>query len=610
MGRDNSKIPKRGNSSRKFIPEEQRKSMTDPFVERITRTRTGKRKMVSGRMVETRSQKSSEEQKAMLEVEVYPNQAMQDNEEMHGLEGRGRRLASESTPVEQGLDLATSTGTLDRAEMSELSDISTEVVATERSPTDNTMMADVTEKQTVSSSFTGKMKNTFGNIFPFTMGVGTGNEGKSQEEEEDDDEQVDFGSQISLNSSTQENEPYVGKETGNKDKFGVVRTISKEVNTPGQSRGFAIVTNSEPQTGESRNRGLGNTLADPEVDNEKTSRQRAKARISTSTKLPGTDRVTPPLVTPLVDNGTALEDALNNILDSIGEQNEQMSIRMSELERAVHVERESLREEINRNRQEVGRCEKRLKERTDEHIAKNLSRMTTEAEQRELRLRDDMEKLRTQQEQTLGILDTKLEAMMERRTQAIMDRLDGLLGSRSGPREGEPNLGGPSREPKVNFNDHQRRRTYGSTRGRGSSSGYTTRDHRTWGPNSRASSTGNRQTSNERPTQGTHATGRGDSSNRRNASPGRSHVGQGGNTYGDSDCRDAPHTEPSTRCEDTQAGHSRDATAMATAFEPLNRSLETFLTRLSRTNECSEKSRRVFKKPRCYKDESDRCIDT
>ena len=168
-----------------------------------------------------------------------------------------------------------------------------------------------------------------------------------------------------------------------------------------------------------------------------------------------------------------------------------MSIRMSELERAVHIERESLREEMNRNRQEVDRSEKRLKERTDEHIAKNLLRMTRDAEQRESRLRNDMEKLRTQQEQTLGNLDTKLEAMMERRTQAIMDRLDGLLGSRSGTREGEPNSGGPSREPKVNFDDHQRRRADGSTRGRGSSSGYT-RDHRTWGPNSRASSTGNR----------------------------------------------------------------------------------------------------------------------
>ena len=212
-------------------------------------------------------------------------------------------------------------------------------------------------------------------------------------------------------------------------------------------------------------------------------------------------------MTPLMDIGAALEEALNNIVGSLGEQNEQMSIRMSELERAGHIERESLREEINRNRQEVGRSEKRLKERTDEHMTRNLSRMTREAEQRELRLRADMEKLRIQQEQSLGSLDTKIDAMMERRTQAIMDRLDGLLSSKSGPKEGEPNSGGPSREPRVNFNEHQRRKTYGSTRGRGSSSGYATRGNTAWGPNSRASSTGNRQTSNERPTQSTHATG-------------------------------------------------------------------------------------------------------
>ena len=225
---------------------------------------------------------------------------------------------------------------------------------------------------------------------------------------------MSFGSQVSLNSSTQENEPYDERETGTMDKIGVVRTISKDANTPGQSTGFAIMTNSEPRTGESRNRGLGKALADPGVDNEKTLRQIVKARISTSTKLPGTDRVTPPLVTPLVDNGAALEEALNSLVGSIGEQNEQMSLGMSELERAVHVERSSLREEINRNRQEAVRSEKRLKERTDGHIAKNLSRMTRDAEQRDLRLRDDMEKLRTQQEQTLGTLDTKIDVMMER----------------------------------------------------------------------------------------------------------------------------------------------------------------------------------------------------
>ena len=153
------------------------------------------------------------------------------------------------------------------------------------------------------------------------------------------------------------------------------------------------------------------------------------------------------------------------------------------------------REEINRNKQEVSRSEKRLKDKTDEHLAKNLSRMTREAEQRDLQLRDDMETLRIQQEKTLGALDTKIDARMERRTQAIMDRLDGLLGSGSGSKNGESNSGEPRREPRVNINKQQnRKRTYGSTRGRGSSSGYATEDNRTRGPNIRGSSTGNRQT--------------------------------------------------------------------------------------------------------------------
>ena len=84
MGLDKSRIPKRGNSSRKLIPKKQRRGMTDPFVERITRTRTDKGETVSGRMVETRSQKSSEERKAMLEMEVNPDQAMNENQEIHG----------------------------------------------------------------------------------------------------------------------------------------------------------------------------------------------------------------------------------------------------------------------------------------------------------------------------------------------------------------------------------------------------------------------------------------------------------------------------------------------------------------------------------------------
>ena len=198
-----------------------------------------------------------------------------------------------------------------------------------------------------------------------------------------------------------------------------------------------------------------------------------------------------------------------------------------------------------------------------------------------------MEKLRIQQEQTLVTLDTKIDAMMERLTQAIMDRLDGLLGSRSGSKNEESNSAEPSREPRMNFNEQQNRRwTYESTRGRGSSSGYATGDNRPRGPNIRGSSTGNRQTSNERPTQDTYPTGRCDSRN-------SSHASQGRNNPSDSDRRENP--EPLSGGDDFQAGNSRDATSMATVLEPLNKYLEIFLTKLSSTNERSEKIRRVLR---------------
>ena len=54
-------------------------------------------------------------------------------------------------------------------------------------------------------------------------------------------------------------------------------------------------------------------------------------------------------------------------------------------------------------------------------------------------------------------------------------------------------------------------------------------------------------------------------------------------------------SEPQTTDMNDQTGYLRDATATATAFELLlNRSLEKFITRLSRTNERSEKSEGLF----------------
>ena len=173
-------------------------------------------------------------------------------------------------------------------------------------------------------------------------------------------------------------------------------------------------------------------------------------------------------MTALVDNGASMEEVLTRIVVSMGEQKVNISIKMSELERVVHVQRKSLWEEINRSRQEVNRSENRLKEKTDEYLARNLSRMTRDLGERDKKLRADLEQLRSQQEQTLGTLDTRIDAMMERRTQVIMDRLDGLLGNKSGSRNRGAHSREASRELIVNFNEHpNRERTYGSTRGRG-----------------------------------------------------------------------------------------------------------------------------------------------
>ena len=69
-------------------------------------------------------------------------------------------------------------------------------------------------------------------------------------------------------------------------------------------------------------------------------------------------------------------------------------------------------------------------------------------------------------------------------------------------------------------------------------------------------------------------------------------------------------TVPQVRSVPDLTTVSQDTTMYASMFEPLNRSLKTFITKLSKPTERGERSRRTLKKPKSYKDESDGCIDT
>ena len=158
---------------------------------------------------------------------------------------------------------------------------------------------------------------------------------------------------------------------------------------------------------------------------------------------------------------------------------------------------------------------------------------------------------------------------MGRRTRAIMHRLDGLLRNRSESRNRGAHSRGASREPRVNFIEHTNRgRTYGSTRRRGVSYGNVTDSNRQRNPtNIRGDSISSRPISNERPTRDAHVRRKGDSIK-------WNHSNQGRTQPRDSDKREFP--DPQTTEMTYQAGYS------------WNRSLETFLTKLFRTNERSE----------------------
>ena len=156
--------------------------------------------------------------------------------------------------------------------MSELSDISTDSAATAGSPTDKTMMHGVTKITATSSSFSEQVKSTLGKFFPFTMGLGTDDKVDTQEEEEGNAKFDDFEPQLSLNSSTHENEASTNMETGYSYNFGVIRTINKSIDGIEQSREFMTMTNSEVQPGKNRNTGSSITPAEPAADYEETSR--------------------------------------------------------------------------------------------------------------------------------------------------------------------------------------------------------------------------------------------------------------------------------------------------------------------------------------------------
>ena len=122
------------------------------------------------------------------------------------------------------------------------------------------------------------------------MGTGTSDEVDTQEEEEDNEEIDDFEFQVRPNSSKHENEASTNMQSGYSDWFGALRNLYKTIDGMQRSSEIMTTTNLVDQSGKYGKTGSGNTPAEPEADYEKNSSQRGKTCISTSTKLPRTNR--------------------------------------------------------------------------------------------------------------------------------------------------------------------------------------------------------------------------------------------------------------------------------------------------------------------------------
>ena len=112
----------------------------------------------------------------------------------------------------------------------------------------------------------------------------------------------------------------VNIKDGSSDQFGTVRNINMALNGVQLSSEYLTTTDSDMLAEAVGVIKPGTTLRELEAENERPSRQSGVARVSTSIKLPVTNKITPPLVTPLVDDGISMEEALTKIMDGMGEQ--------------------------------------------------------------------------------------------------------------------------------------------------------------------------------------------------------------------------------------------------------------------------------------------------
>ena len=245
-----------------------------------------------------------------------------------------------------------------------------------------------------------------------------------------------------------------------------------------------------------------------------------------------------------------------------------MTKRIDQVDERAHQGRENLRVELTHVKSQARVDQAQLIRNTDQCLAESLAQANKESQEREARMTREIERLLNDHDSTYAHTMTSLEKRLDAKSDLMMRKLDAILN-------------GGNREERFNPRERSRHANDGDSTG-------------SYARAQQSSRTNYEPRNRERP----------------RAAPSRPGWTNPVPSEADATPETRLPTVPQVSSVPDLTTVSQDMTMYASMFEPLNRSLETFITRLSKTTERVERSRRTLKKPKSYKDESDGCIDT
>ena len=299
-----------------------------------------------------------------------------------------------------------------------------------------------------------------------------------------------------------------------------------------------------------------------------TSMSKQKGGASSSTRLQPQLTSSSLGLTPSFGATGDISDMFAGVMNCLDKLRWDMTKRIDQVDERGHKGQEDLRDELTHVKSQARVDQAQLIRNTNQCLAESLAQANKESYEREARMTREIERCLNDHDSTYAHTMTSLEKRLDAKSDLMMRKLDAILNGSNW---------------KERSNQRERSRHANDGDGTGSNARAQQSSRTNYEPRNK-----------ERPRE----------------APSRPGWTNPVPPEADATPETRLPTVPQVSSVPDLITVLQDTTMYASMFEPLNRSLETFITKLSKSTERGERSRRTLKEPKSYKDESDGCIDT